>query len=89
MEPGEPMPSRPKEQAASPTGLIGKTGVVFLQVFFARGGRSVGSHDMSCCGCEIRGFKRTVTADPTTRTIDRQRPPVIDQLAEKRQLLAA
>ena len=83
------MLSKPRAQAAAPTSLMGKTGAVFLQVVFARGDRSVGSHDMSCRGREIRGFKRAFVADPTARTIDRQRLPMTDHLEKKRQLLAA
>ncbi len=75
--------------AACPTGLTSDLRVVFPQVIFVRGRRSVGSHDVPGHGGKIRGLKRTLIAEPAARTIDGQRPPVIDESAKERQLLAA
>ena len=75
--------------ATCPTGLPSDIRVVFPHVIFVRGRRSVGSHDVSGHGGKIRGLKRTLIAEPAARTIDGQRPPVIDESAKERQLLAA
>jgi hypothetical protein len=76
-------------RAASLTGVTSEIGVVLIQVILIRGSRSVGSHDVFGHGPEIPGFERTFIAEPTARTMHGQRPPVIDQSADERQLLAA
>ena len=69
--------------------LMSQIRALFVQVIFVRGCRSVGSHNVSCHGREIRGSKRTLITEPTARTMDGQRPSAINQPAKQQQLLAA
>ena len=80
--------TRTQRTDCPPAGLMNQI-KVSIRVIPVRRSRSVGSHDVSCHDHEIRRGKRTLIAEPAARTIDGQRPPVIDQPAKERQLFAA